>query len=59
MAYSTQILCLKGVPMQHANAVVAAVIRKACPTHGIIHTPDKMPEHCNDFDSVNFCTTRV
>jgi hypothetical protein len=31
MAYSTQTLYLKGVPLQHANAVVAAVVRKACP----------------------------
>jgi hypothetical protein len=40
---NTQTLCLKGVPMAHAKAVVAAVEREARPTHGITHTPDKEP----------------
>jgi len=38
-----QTLCLKGVPMAHAKAVVAAVEREARPTHGITHAPDKEP----------------
>ena len=40
---NTQTLCLKGVPMAHAKAVVAAVERETRPTHGITHTPDKVP----------------
>jgi hypothetical protein len=48
MAHSTHTLCIKGVPLEHANAVVAAVVRKSCPTHGIIHIPDKMHGHINE-----------
>jgi hypothetical protein len=49
MIPNTQTLCLKGVPMAHAKAIVAAVEREARPTHGITHTPDREPGRGSEF----------